>query len=240
VRMLRAVGIEVLWTPRLTLESTHCPGEISLWRQLVQQSVSLQTSIATPSALDSSSSCHTDIDDCDCESSAEAEAEASREITTAHLLDERRGFYHVAIFPNSQSPSHFLSVETILPQFTSLFRSSPNPTADGAEQNCEATEFPIFLELTFNHHRTNSSVSVVPIPFSVSAVSAHRQGLWVPAVNHLRRTDDLSALSVSSKKAANHLSNLLNPMRLRNQQKQLTQNQMFELFSTAQRMGSCH
>ena len=230
VRMLRAVGIEVLWNTHLSLESPLCPGEISLWRHLVRfVSLHQPTSSSTTSIPRSGSSiCNTDIDDCDCDPTMSS----TLEISTPHLLDERLGFYHVVMLTKSLT-SEAISLEKILPQSLARFQSSPNLAIDQELlQHCEARPLPIFLQLQL--HDTNSSISVSHLPLSLQTL---RQGPWGSSEKYLRGNEELSTLS---REAGLRLSKTLNPSSPRRQRKQLSQPEINQLFARTQKLRSCH
>jgi hypothetical protein len=163
--MLRALGMEVLWSPENT---ALCPGETALWKRLTRLIVPIPPLPMSPLAttITAAAQCRTDVDDCDCGPSTDPSAR----ITISHLLDERRGFYHFAVVLSSWSPlpvTSALSVETILPHLAREMRSQ-NLTTNG--ESCVARHhFPLFFEWKYDMPGTRQALSVVPIPFHSSA-----------------------------------------------------------------------
>jgi hypothetical protein len=189
VRMLRAIGVEVLWSPQQTHAAMAlCPGEMALWERLrlvLQTDASLSSSSSPLDRFDlntEAAQCRTDVDDCDCGLPI---ADTSAGITISHLLDERRGFYHLAVVLSSWSPlpvtTTALSVEAILPLLAKEIQTKDLTISEP----CVARHhFPPFFEWRYDMPGSRESLSVVSIPFHSSATTGQAPSL------HLRRAAD--------------------------------------------------
>lgn len=242
MRILRSVGIEILWNiPEKLHHVSNCRGEISLWTHLLEHISQFSAESFSESIwsdiLVSPPRCRTDIDDCDCDLTSSQ----SQLLTTSHLLDERRGFYHLTLFLTSTHSfdTGTISVDQIIPRF---IHEAEYQNFSTTRECVVSSPFPHFLEMKYTHEY-NMSLTFSSIPllnsdnhprYSLSS-PIHLRGKLMKSFNSHRPGVE----SAYTRSIISQLTHTLYPIKRQRQRSHLHEKDILQLLAFAAMMKSC-